>query len=539
MGEKERASLVMENLRCNKERKVLVASEEKVMWGLRMMMVVVAAIFLSRLVFLQIVSGGRMSAMAEGNRVEVWKIPAERGVIEDRNGEVLARNGLNDKGEVVREYPDGVNLAHVLGYVGGVDEEEKKELSDGYYDELKLGKAGIEKAMDEKLRGRAGEELVEVDAMGKLVRLIGKKDPIAGEKVKLWIDAGLQKRIGEILSEREVEKGKFGGSVVVSRVSNGEVLGLVSWPSFDVNVFTMNNGGDDEINKLLSDTDWRPMFDRAVGGVYPPGSVYKLVTAVAGIEEGKVDRETMVEDTGEIKVGTYRYGNWYFDQYGKTEGEIDLTQAIARSNDIYFYKVGEWVGVDKLVEWSKNLGLGRKTGIELPGEAEGRIPDPNWKERLTGERWFLGNTYHMSIGQGDLMVSPMQINRMTAAVINGRWCKPRLSEDTMEDCVAVERSVNEKMILEGMIKACSEGGTGFTFFDFEPRVACKTGTAQQGGEKDDPHAWMSVIIPDSEGSYENGVVITVMLEEAGEGSYEAGPVARSVADYIVENGLNK
>jgi penicillin-binding protein 2 len=268
-----------------------------------------------------------------------------------------------------------------------------------------------------------------------------------------------------------------------------------------------------------------------------------LVTASAGLETGKINQDSLIEDTGEIKVGDYRYGTWNFDQHGKKEGFIGLIKAIAKSNDIFFYTVGEMVGVENLKQWSNALSLGQKTGIELAGEVAGQVPDPVWKERTTGERWFLGNTYHMSIGQGDLLTTPLQLNRMTAAVLSGQVCPPRLSGgDSRQGCRSDGlSSAHRELILAGMKQACQPGGTAFPFFQFQPEVACKTGTAQHGGEKTAPHAWITVVIPSGGGTalanYEGGLVITVLLEEAGEGSYEAGPIAKAVAEYVIAQKL--
>lgn len=532
--------LVMENVWRDGQPKT--RDDVKIGWWMRVMVFAVVGMILARVVFLQVVLGEQQVMVAEGNRLERVLVMADRGVIKDREDKILARN-VDMDGEVVREYPYGEVVAHVIGYVGEVGEEE---VSQGLVLGSRSGKMGVERSEDERLRGEFGEELVEVDATGKRVDLIGKREAVAGQSVKLNIDAELSKEIGRILAVREEEKGEYKGAVVVSRAGTGELLALVSWPSFDNNLFSglPGEGKYKKMEEVLGDGERQPMFDRAVGGNYPPGSIYKLVTAVAGVEEGKVDRETTVLDEGEIKIDSYRYGNWYFDQYGKTEGEIGLQRALARSNDIFFYKVGEWVGVEKLGEWSRKLGLGRRTGIGLEAEGTGRVPDPLWKEKLTGERWFLGNTYHMAIGQGDLTVTPLQGNLMTAAVVSGKLCKPGLvvgEEGRCEDLSLSE--VGREMIVEGMVGACSEGGTAASFFDFPVRVACKTGTAQQGGEEDDPHAWITAVVPaeNSEGNrdddYANGVVITVLLEASGEGSAEAGPVATQIARYIVEKGI--
>lgn len=505
----------------------------------------------SRAFFLQIILGGVSATWAEGNRIEVRRIAADRGVIKDGKGVILARNTLSKDGKTIREYPQKEELSHVTGYVGEVAAEElvNPGEDDGIMPGSIIGKMGVEKTADGILRGQEGEELVEVNANGELIRVIGRKEPVPGRAVKLSVEADLNKRIAEVLKEREAETGKeIKGSVVVTEVKTGRVLGLLSYPMFDANVFSgaEGEGKYKNVQEVLSDNDNKPIFNRAIAGVYPPGSIYKLVTATAGLSEGKINRETLIKDTGEIKVGDYRFGTWNFDQQGRVEGELNVVKGLARSNDIFFYRVGEMVGVEALRSWSKKLGLGSRTGIDLTGEAAGLIPDPLEKERSTGERWFLGNTYHMSIGQGDLLATPLQMNRVTAAAISSRWCKPTVIDgsDKTENGSCLELNIspeNRELIYEGMREACQSGGTAFTFFDFAVPVACKTGTAQHGGADDEPHAWITVVIPRiredgnySRSDYENGIVLTVMLEAIGEGSQEAGPVATRIGGYLLE-----
>jgi penicillin-binding protein 2 len=366
--------------------------------------------------------------------------------------------------------------------------------------------------METQLKGRDGGRLVEVDASGAEVRELGDNKEEAGSDVKLSIDARLQKSMYEAMG------GKSGSVVAIDM--QGKVLGLVSSPSYDPS----------HLSDYLSDKDKMYFLNRPISGTYPPGSVFKLVTTIAGLEEGKIDEQTKFEDTGEIKVGEYRYGNWYFDQYGMKEGSIGLTRALSRSNDIYFYRVGEEVGVDKLVLWSRKFGLGEKTGIELPGESAGLVPDRLWKERVTGEKWFLGNTYHMSIGQGDLLVTPLQVARMTLGVLSGRLCQISLLENKAVECRDLGLKTEHIVLVRaGMRGACASGGTAFPFFEFEPWVLCKTGTAQHSGQRDEedkPHAWITVVYPGENPE----MILVVMLESAGEGSAEAGPVAKNILE---------
>ena len=207
------------------------------------------------------------------------------------------------------------------------------------------------------------------------------------------------------------------------------------------------------------------MLQRAVTGQYPPGSTFKLMTALSALQNGAITADTSVNDEGTLKIGEFSFGNWYFSQYGRVEGEVKLIKAIQRSNDIYFYKVAEWVGPAKLAAFARLFHFGRPSGIELSGEAGGTIPDPEWKVKTVGEPWYLGDTYHMGIGQGDVLVTPLQLNQMTAAIAyGGVWCKPHLLFQDKVQCedlgVSPEHLVS---VIEGMKAACSPGGTAFPF----------------------------------------------------------------------------
>lgn len=480
-------------------------------------------IIFGRLVFLSGFMGGYYRSLALDNKTAEKKVLAQRGRILDRNGKVLAES-LNEGGVFVRFYPFGEITAHVVGYVNSDNK----------------GVIGLENYYDGELSGVAGENLLETGALGTTTE-VARKEALVGKDIKTNIDFDLQKEAYLILKKTLEELDLNEGVVIVSKI-NGEILSLVSLPSFDTNLFTGSlkrgeaGGGYSDIKQVLTDEVNKPLFDRAISGAYAPGSVYKLVPAVAGLSEGVINGSFSVNDEGEIKVGEERFGNWYFDQYGRVEGEVNVVRALARSNDIFFYKLGEKLGEDRLILWSRKLGLGSKTGIDLAGEVLGLVPDPLWRERTLGSRWYLGNTYHMAIGQGDLMTTPMQINRMTAAVVSGKLCQAKIKSGENGQCQDLGiKDVDRELILEGMKRACSRGeaydGTAFTFFDLKETVYCKTGTAQQGGEKSNPHAWMSVVVPDGD----NDVVVTVMLPAGGEGSKVAGPVARKIVDYLLKN----
>lgn len=519
----------------------------------------------ARLFWLQIVSGSRNRTLSEENRILARLIQAPRGVIMDRHGNVLAENepvytevdescrgqrlfpdtrwdlfcsasrtisreealehqALGRGSEIAtlvgRHYRLGREIAHTVGYVGEASAEDLAQHPDYDMGDL-VGKGGVELVYEELLHGQNGAELVEVDAQSVVVREVAKKEPIPGEELTLTIDAQLQVRASALL------EGKRGALVAVNP-QNGEVLALVSSPSFDPN----------DVGRSLSSED-QPFFNRALAGLYPPGSVFKVVTAVAGLEEGTITASTEIEDTGEIRIGPYRYGNWYFNQYGRTEGVLTIVRAIKRSNDIFFYKVGESVGATRLSDWAKAFGYGRLSGIDLPGEQEGLVPSPEWKEQTQGERWFLGNTYHFAIGQSDLQVTPLQVTLMTAAAASGKLCQPHLRLDGEAGTVCRDLGTGEDtlwLVREGMMEACRNGGTAFPFFNFgvmeegvrrRIEVGCKTGTAEFGDPQGRTHAWFTVFAP----AEAPEIVVTVLLEGAGEGSYQAAPVAKDFLTY--------
>src|SRR3989304_4339977 len=270
----------------------------------------------------------------------------------------------------------------------------------------------------------------------------------------------------------------------VEGVNDNEIINLYSSPSYDPNVFVSNDA--DKISQLLNDPDL-PLFDRVISGKFHPGSVYKPLVVISALEEVVIDEDYTYEDTGQIVIstpyGNFSYKNWYFTQYGGVEGKIGLERALTRSTDTFFYKLGELTGVEKLTDWSNRFGLDQKTGVDLPGEIPGFVPSPEWKIKEKGERWFLGNTYHMSIGQGDLALTPIGINNYIATIASdAKHCKPKIinkeetnyflnkfkSSDT-QDFQCEDMDINKdslNLVKKGMMGACASGGTGFTFFAF-------------------------------------------------------------------------
>jgi penicillin-binding protein 2 len=538
-------------------------------WFLRGVLILSFLVLFGRLTELQIIKGDYYRVLAEENRIRRVPIFAPRGKILARGGEVLVDNKKikkkvifnpvegfeksldvegSDEDEVIeewtRDYPMGEAAAHITGYIGEADGDEvgkvraqcpeKGPRALGSW----VGRSGLEEQYDCLLAGVDGEELVEVDSNGNKVRTLGQKNAIPGDDIHTNIDYDLQIKVAEIM------KGEKGTAIVND--TKGEILALYSTPSFDPNIF-VNSQRSSDISGILQNSEL-PLFDRAIGGLYPPGSVYKPIVSVAALEEDAIDGDFSYNDTGQIVIdsdyGRFTYSNWYFTQYGGTEGEIKLDRALTRSTDTFFYKVGELLGVDKLVKWSNKLGLNQKTGVDLPGEVAGLIPDPQWKMKVKGERWFLGNTYHMSIGQGDIALTPLAVDRAITTIANGGFlCSPSIihrDEGKCED-LNIEKD-NLNLIIKGMVGACSPGGTGVAFFDFQSKwkgikPACKTGTAETTDDKD-PHAWFVVFAPsqqeeniDDKKVNDTEIVTTVMIENGGEGSQVAAPLAREILDY--------
>jgi penicillin-binding protein 2 len=449
---------------------------------------------LARLAAIQLIDYDYYQTLARENRVRVISLPASRGGIFDRFGQPLAADGAHG-----REYYLGAAGAHVLGYVAEGDNQL-------------VGREGLEFSYDELLRGRPGSLLVETLADGSVVREIGRQEPVGGQDLITTLDKGLQQMGAKVLAGSK-------GAVVVSQPQTGEILALVSAPAFDPVLVT----------KFLNDEN-QPLFNRAISGTYPPGSIFKIITAAAGLEDKKITGQTVIEDTGTVRIGDYTYANWYFTQYGRTEGKLDLVGAIKRSNDIFFYKVGEKLGIKALSEWAKFFGVGRLTGIDLPGEAKGLMPDSEWKQTNRHEPWYLGDTLISAIGQGNILMTPLQVNVITGIIANrGSWCRPHLAGKS--ECRHLDINPDTlDLIIEGMVAVNQPGGTAYPFFNYPVDVAGKTGTAEFGPTvkgQTQTHAWYTAFAP----VQDPAIAVTVLLEGGGEGSAKAAPIAKELLTY--------
>lgn len=497
-----------------------------------------------RLFDLTLIQGHQLRGLAESNRTRELIRHAPRGRILDRTGKILAdnipttrMNGIYLESDYTRTYAGSTANFHVVGYTGEISESE---LLDPYYQLRgyrpgdRMGKTGAEAVFEERLRGKDGKELVEITSSGTITRTLGRVEEISGEDIVLSVDGGIA--LAALHAFPPQEK----GAVIVTKPETGEILALYSHPSLDTNIFTQSISRAN-YDALVESPD-QPMFNRGIGGVYPPGSTFKIVTAIAALEEGAITAKTLIEDVGVLKIGPYSFPNWYFLKYGKTDAAVDIVKALERSNDIFFYKAGEAVGITKLGEWAKRLGIGSTLDIELPGEASGLMPDPSWKatwfntqadREARNDQWYLGDTYHVSIGQGYLLTTPLQVNAWTNVVANGgRLCRPTIKKEVngkrqTANCkeLGIKKETIE-LITTGMKKACEPGGTGWPLFNFTVPVACKTGTAEFGDPENRTHAWFTAFAP----IVEPEISVTVLVEGAGEGSDIAAPIAKKILE---------
>lgn len=429
-----------------------------------------------------------------------------------------------------RHYPDGDLLAHVLGYVAEANEEELESnpaltLGDS------VGKQGLELTLEERLRGKKGRKQVEVDALGRQHNEHVLLEPAPGGNIQLAIDLGLQRRCAELLEGQA-------GAIVVMRPDTGKILALVSRPSFDNNLFVLGVPVDKW--KEIRDNPLHPIQNRTTQGVYPPGSVFKLLMAAAGLAGGFITPSTTAACTGSYRVGNRDFHCWKKGGHGT----LDLEQALVHSCDVYFYKLGERMGIDKISEFATAVGFGSPTGIDLPHEKGGLIPSKEWKKKRFGQPWTRGETINTSIGQGFVLSSPLQVARFIGSLVNGgRLLKPLLV-DTDEPEVQGTLPLNDQhreLILRAMVETV-ESGTGQKIKRPDAIMGGKTGTAQvvklidannRRKTEDMPykyrdHAWMASY-GDKDGER---YVVVCLVEHGGHGGAIAGPIIKQVFDYL-------
>ena len=586
--------------------------------GLSLLLASLLAVLLLRYYDLQIKDHQRYATLSDENRVHVRAVAPTRGLIFDRNGVILAENrpsytlsivtertsdleqllaelkallGLTDaemarfeeqksqyrrpyesiplrfqlteenvallavnefrlpgievEVELVRHYPFNEAFAHSVGYVGRINDREQAVIEKERYEGTHvIGKIGIEKQYEDLLHGSVGYEYVETDARGNVLRVLEREDATPGEDLYLSIDSRLQLRAEELLEGRRA-------SVVAIDVETGEVLALVSTPSYDANMFVTGISFKD-YDSLLHNIN-RPLYDRALLGQYPPGSTVKPLYALVGLATGAVTKEWSIQDYGEFQLTNQErvYRDWKRGGHGR----VDLRIAVEQSCDVYFYELGNMVGIDVLSEFGHMFGLGHKTGIDMPSEMSGIMPSREWKRAARGLSWYPGDTINASIGQGFSLVTPLQLAQMTANIARrGVSLKPHMIHAVNEREIEVAQNplvdiapdhwntVHSAMedVVHSMRGTASAQGRGLSF-----RMAGKTGTAQVVGIPQDAeydpelleefmldHALFVSFAPVEDPK----IAIAVVIENGEHGSYVAAPVARELTvQWLEEN----
>ena len=419
--------------------------------------------------------------------------------------------------EAVRDYPNGDMAAHVLGYTGEMNDKELAERkAEGYRIGDIIGQMGVESAFEGKLRGEWGGQQVEVDGAGQVLRILGQKQAKAGKDVHLTLDLRVQKAAEAALGNRK-------GAIVAIDPNNGAILAMVSRPTFDPNIFSTRITPDTW--KQLQSKD-HPFVNRSLRG-FPPASTFKIVTTTAGIESGKYSPKTILQTYAAINIGGTTFGDWNHAGFGP----LGFVGAMAWSSDTFFYQIGRGVGGPTLIEWTRKYGFGQKTGIELESEeVPGLVADDAWKRKRFNWEWTVGDSVNMSIGQGFLQTTPLQVAVMFAVPANGGYrVKPHLLKDDEESKtwrVSLNMKPETVKVLQKGLREVITGGTGKALnVPHLPPISGKSGTAEAPPGKS--HAWFGAYGPTDKPE----IVIVAFAEHSGGGGGKvAAPMVREVME---------
>lgn len=572
--------------------------------------VIVFLVLIARLVWLQLFQGDYYNSLAEGNRLRAIPLAAMRGVMYDRNGQILVgsrpsfmvtyvptqgkmtdeeadklsrllnmpadkilekagkvknsyvptvlaqdltpdvvtkveerRNelpGISVDVQPIRYYPYDMMAAQIFGYVGQIDEDDMERLKgeDGVSNVTQIGRAGLESYYDDVLRGKDGSRQVEVDASGSPVMEVERKNPVQGHNIHLTLDLNLQTALEKAMDAQIAQGiGVSGIAAVAVDPNTGAVLAMASRPAYNPNWFT--RGITESEWKQINGNPNHPMENRVIAGEYPPGSTFKLITGAAALELKKITPDEMIFDSGR---------HWLVDMRnagGEALGWINFTEALAKSDNVYFYELGRRVGIDKLAEYAKMFGMGQKTGIAMRGEAAGLVASEEYKEKNYHQDWYLGDTFNSAIGQGFQLVTPLQAAMIVSEVANGGiQYKPfivsridnldgtpyKIFAPEQTGTLEVSKSTLD-LIREGMRNVAEESGTaGSLFAGFPVQVAGKTGTAENFSGRD--HGWFVAFAP-----YDHPrIVIAVLTEQGGFGASSSGPIVRAMLEEFFHIG---
>ena len=568
----------------------------------------------ARMRFLQIDQADQYRLLAEENRINVRLVPPSRGLVYDRDGLLIASNVQNYRAVIIREdvenlesllnnlqtllkisdekkqairklvlkhspfvpitvlnnlswsdvakisvnapvlhgltadvglnrhYPRGADYAHLLGYVGPVSDFDLKKRDDNdpllKIPRFQIGKTGVEAKLERALRGNAGTKRIEVNAKGRVIRELSRQESSPGQSVQMTIDTGLQ-------NFALARLGKKSASAVVMRVDNGDLLSMASSPSFDTNLFVKGISTNDYA--ALRDNEFRPLADKSVQGIYPPGSTFKMVIALAALDEGLIRPNEKIRCDGHIELADRKFHCW--KRLGHEE--ITLTEALEQSCDVFFYDLALRVGIEKITQMAKRLGIGIKHNLPLSGVARGLSPTKNWKLKTQGESWVLGDTLNVGIGQGYVLASPLQLAVMAARIASGKVVEPRIIkrvngvEQKIPNQLKLDIDPNALGIIRSGMYEVSNGIKGTArkskIAISEISMAAKTGTSQVRNITSKERA--TGVIPNEKLPYNRRdhalfvgfapynqpkYAIAVVVEHGGGGSKVAAPIARDI-----------
>ncbi|HDQ23008.1 MAG TPA: penicillin-binding protein 2 [Candidatus Uhrbacteria bacterium] len=445
-----------------------------------------------------------------------------------------------------REYVYSNEFSHILGYIGKIADKELNERK-GYLLTDYIGKTGLESFYEDSLRGKYGKEMVEVDVAGREKKVIYYQEVENGNNLVLSVESDVQKKAREILNKHLEKLNKKRASLIMLNPQNGEIIALVSLPDFDVNLFSRGISLEDY--KRLTEDENKPLFPRAIRGEYASGSTIKPVVAAGALEEDIINERTIFLSTG----GLWVFDRWFFPDWAAGgHGLTNIYRAIAWSVNTYFYIIGggyqdfQGLGAEGLKKYYELFGLGQKTGLDLGGESAGLVPDPEWKKSVKNEDWYIGDTYHMSIGQGYLLATPLQVANFTSVFANGgKLFQPHFVKEIISNTGEVQKIepviIRENFISQANINIIKKAmrqtvtlGSAQYLNNLKVEVSGKTGTAQWHSNKQ-PHSWFAGFAPYDAPE----VVITVLVEEGGEGSAVSVPIAYDVLKWYFEEYKNE
>ncbi len=498
----------------------------------------IGAIFLllgGKLYSLQVMQGDYYRERAENNAIKTIPIFPLRGVIEDRNGVPLAFNRQGEDEEVLeRRYIEKPGFSSVLGYIS----YPKKDKSGVFWQEEYVGKDGAEKQFQDELLGIKGERVIEVSARSEIVTQNVAIKPVSGQNIKLSIDSKVQENIYTNIKAL-AEKASFeAASAVLMDVRNGEIIALVNYPEYDNNLMT-NAKTEEEKNIIAIDlrSDKNKFLNRPVSGLFIPGSTVKPFVALAALEEKVISPLENLYSSGQLVIKNKYGGPDSIFRDWKKHGYVDMREALAVSSDEYFYQIGggflsqKGLGINRIYEYMKKYGFESETGINLPREMSGTVPSIEWKKtKFKNSEWRVGDTYHTSIGQFGFLITPLELTRSYALLVNGGYLiTPTilLGEQTAKTKVAMEEE-NIKIVREGMRQAVTNGTAHLLNID-GVSVAAKTGTAEVGAKKEKVNSLVVAYFPSDDPKY----VLTIVMEKAKAGNTFGAPItAKEVITFL-------